>query len=303
MFFSFAARSFTGRRIKWVGAIILLALNIFVWRAVSLAERGGALTLAVLDIGQGDAIFIQDSFNRQILIDGGPDRKILARLPQVMPVSDRSLDLLILSHPHADHLAGLVEILNRYEVSAVLEAGAVYESAVYREWHRLLAEKKIPVIPALRGEKISLARGAELEILAPFEDWRGRSGKEIHDAMVVTRLTVNGRGLALLAGDMETELEDKLIAAGESLESLILKVGHHGSKTSSGQNFVEKVAPQFAAISVGTANRYGHPYPATLETLQNLDIKVLQTNKLGTIVFRISDKNKNQALAPDFLES
>lgn len=297
-------------KIKWAIVLILFLANIFVWRAVFLAENGGALTLAVLDIGQGDAIFIQDSVGHQILIDGGPDQKILARLPALMPVSDRSLDLLIVSHPHADHIAGLVEILNRYEVSAVMEAGAVYSSAIYAEWHRLLGEKNIPIIPAFRGEKISLARGAALEILAPFEDWRGRSGKEIHDSMVVARLTVNGRGLAMLTGDMETDLEDKLLAnvaednnSNNSLESLILKVGHHGSKTSSGKNFVKKVSPSYALISVGTDNRYGHPYPATLATFENFGIEILQTNQAGTIVFEISDKNKNQPLQPVFLES
>ncbi|MEK7650736.1 MAG: MBL fold metallo-hydrolase [Patescibacteria group bacterium] len=296
-------------KIKWAIVLILFLANIFVWRAVFLAEHGGKLTLAMLDIGQGDAIFIQDSVGHQILIDGGPDQKILARLPALMPVSDRSLDLLIVSHPHADHIAGLVEILNRYEVGAVMEAGAVYSSAIYAEWHRLLAEKKIPIIPAFRGEKISLARGAALEILAPFEDWRGRSAKEIHDSMVVARLTVNGRGLAMLTGDMETDLEDKLIASAnesenkQSLEAIILKVGHHGSKTSSGRNFVQKVSPSYAVISVGTDNRYGHPYPATLATFENLNIKTLQTNQTGTIVFEISDKNKNQPLQPVFLES
>lgn len=293
-------------KIKWASVVILLALNILVWWRVSLASVGGKLTLAMLDIGQGDAIFIEDPVGRQILIDGGPDQKVLARLPMLMTPTDRSIDLLILSHPHADHLAGLVEILNRYQVSAVLEAGAVYNSAIYREWHRLLAEKKIPIIPARRGEKISLARGAELEILAPFDDWQNREAKEIHDSMVVARLTVSGRGLAMLTGDMETDLENKLIANAESssaLESIILKAGHHGSKTSSGKNFVEKVAPQFALISVGTDNRYGHPYPATLQTFENLNIQTLQTNQSGTIVFEISDKNKNQPLRPIFLES
>ncbi len=275
----------TRTRIKWGIILILFLANIFVWFNFSSFNSRDYLTLAVLDIGQGDAIFIEDKAGHQILIDGGPDQKILAELPKFMSVSDRSLDLLILSHPHADHLVGLVEILKRYQVAGVLEAGAVYDSAIYREWHRLLAEKKIPIILARRGERIRLA-DAELEILAPFENWRGRSSKEVHDSMVVARLLVASTSVAILTGDMEQDLEQRLLASEGNLQAKILKIGHHGSKTSSSENFVKKVAPEYAVISVAKKNRYGHPYPATLKMLENLNLEVLQTSEEGAIVFR-----------------
>ena len=276
---------FTKTKIKWVIIFSLVLANIFVYFYFSSSNSRDYLTLAVLDIGQGDAILIEDKAGHQILIDGGPDQKILAELPKFMSVSDRSLDLLILSHPHADHLVGLVEILKRYEVAGVLEAGAVYDSAIYREWHRLLQEKNIPIILARRGEKIRLA-DAELDILAPFENWSGRSAKEIHDSMVVAQLLVASSSVAILTGDMEQDLEQRLLASEGNLQAKILKIGHHGSKTSSSENFVKKVAPEYAVISVAKKNRYGHPYPATLELLKKLGLEVLQTSEEGSIVFR-----------------
>lgn len=277
---------FAWRKVRWYLLLLLLALNLLAWYQVYAFRKTDNLTLAVLDVGQGDAIFIEDSVGHQILIDGGPGSAVLSALNEVMPVSDRSIDLLILSHPHADHLDGLVEIAKRYQVGAVIQSGAAYESAIYREWQRLLEEKEIPVILARRGELIKLADGAELEILAPLENWQGRSTKEIHESMVVARLSQGERGLAMLTGDMEMELEDELIASGESLQAEILKVGHHGSQTSTDTDFVQAVKPEVALISVAEKNKYGLPYPATLEQLETMGIPIRETRREGTIIYR-----------------
>lgn len=268
---------------------LLVLANLLVWYGVAYSGAKDYLILAALDIGQGDAIFIEDAARHQILIDGGPDQSILSALSTVMPFTDRSLDLLVLTHPHADHITGLVEVLKHYQVGAVLETGAIYQSAVYDEWHRLLAEKKIPIIIAHRGERIKLASGAELDILTPFTDWRGRETKSIHEAMVVSRLVVATTSAALLTGDMEGPLEDQLLAAGGNLKSEILKIGHHGSKTSSSEHFVRAVAPRWAVISVGAKNPYGHPHQLTLETLKRLGIETLRTDEQGAIVFHLTN--------------
>lgn len=277
---------FDWRRFRWYLLLFVLAPNIFIWSQVWRAHAGRYLTFALLDIGQGDALFIEDAAGHQILIDGGPGQAILAALPQVLPWHDRSIDLLILTHPHADHLDGLVEILKRYQVGAVIESGASYPSATYTEWHKLLAEKEIPVILARRGELIRLADDAELEILAPLENWLGRSTKEIHESMVVALLEQGGRGIAMLTGDMEMALEQQLIATGEKLQAKILKVGHHGSQTSTSEEFVKAVSPDVALISVAKKNSYGLPYPATLERLEKMGIPMRMTKDEGTIVYR-----------------
>lgn len=280
----------TWRNLRWVLVGLLLVVNLFVWSTVERSRERGFLVLAAFDVGQGDAIFIEDSVGHQILIDGGPDQKILSELPKLMPLSDRTLDLLILTHPHADHVTGLVEILKRYQVGAVLKTGADYPSATYDEWRRLLKEKGIQVISARRGEKVKLAGGVELDILAPFTDWRERGAKNIHDAMVVAQLVVASSTVALLAGDMEMPLEAQLLAAGDDLKSAILKVGHHGSKTSSSETFVRAVTPRFAIISAGAKNRYGHPHPNTLATLKRLAGEILRTDERGTITFDINNR-------------
>lgn len=276
------------RRWKWALVGLLLLGNLIVWPVVLRDARGNYLTLAVLDVGQGDAVFIEDALGRQILIDGGPDRKILSALPALMPFSDRSLDLLILTHPHADHVTGLVEVLKRYRVAAVLESGAAYDSAVYGEWRRLLDERGIKVIPAHRGEIIKLAGGGALEILAPLADWRGRDvgDRNTHNAMVVARLVGPEAGLAMLTGDMEMPLENDLLASGADLQSEILKVGHHGSKTSTSGNFLRAVAPRWAVISSGAGNRYGHPHTETSAALERQGALMRRTDEEGTIIFR-----------------
>ncbi len=276
------------RKARWFLLGFILVSSLLTWRAVFSYNQQDYLTLAVLDIGQGDAIFIEDRAGHQILIDGGPGSAILSALPELMDFSDRHIDLLIVSHPHADHLSGLVEILKRYEVDAVLEAGAIYDSALFREWQRLIAEKEITHIIAQRGERVKLAGGDVLEIIAPFQNWGGVEAKEIHDSMVVARLWAAGSSVAMLTGDAEVSVEAELIKTGENLNSKILKVGHHGSKTSTSESFLTAVAPEVALISVGNPNRYGHPYPGTLERLEQFGVPALRTDQEGTIIFKIN---------------
>lgn len=174
------------RKIKWSLILFLLFFNFLVWQSVNENKSRDFLALAVLDVGQGESIFIEDASRHQILIDGGPDQSVLAELPKLMSVTDRSIDLLILTHPHADHLAGLVEIIKRYQVKSVMESGVIYDSATYGEWHRLLKEKKIPVIVARQGGRIILSDDSRLEVLAPRSNWQNRHAKKLHDSMVVT---------------------------------------------------------------------------------------------------------------------
>lgn len=274
-------------RWRWCLVLVLILANLFFWLRFYQNSSRDFLSFSALDIGQGDAIFIEDQAGHQILIDGGPAQKILEELPKYLRLSDRFIDLIILTHPHADHLAGLVEVAKRYQIGGVLESGAVYQSAVYTEWHRLLTKQNIPVIPARAGEVIKLAGDVRLEILAPLATWTGREAPEIHDSMVVARLVVaTSTGLALFTGDMEQDLEQKLLARGVDVSARVLKVGHHGSRTSTGERFLEKVRPDYAIISLGKDNRYGHPHQITLDTLSKLNIKILRTDEVGSVDFR-----------------
>lgn len=266
--------------------IFLFVVAGVVWYVDFLVElRQGYLSMEVFDVGQGDGIFIEAPNGNQALIDGGPDERILASLGRVMPFWDRSIDLLVLTHAHADHVAGLIAVIKRYRVDMVLESGEAYSTSEYDEWHRVIREKNIPVIIAERGEMVNLGSDVVLRVLSPFENKNGASLKNPHDANVSVKL-VYGNTSALFMGDAEKSVEYRLLFENsQELKSDIIKVGHHGSKTSSVDDFLESVMPQFAVISVGRRNRYGHPHLEVLDRLRALGIVIFRTDEDGDVGF------------------
>ncbi|KKR70938.1 MAG: internalization-related competence protein ComEC/Rec2 protein [Candidatus Roizmanbacteria bacterium GW2011_GWB1_40_7] len=269
------------RNFKYIFVLILLAVAVISWREAFGRDRD-KLKFYMLDVGQGDAIFIETPSGNQILFDGGQDRKILEELGKVMPFYDRSIDLVILTHPHLDHAGGLLEVLKNYEVGELMDGGDNYNLAEYGELKKLMEEKKIKYEVARRGLKISLDKGISLLVLAPDKLIKSDNP---HDNNVVSRLSY-GRIDFLLMGDGEKGEELKLVQAGDNLESEVLKVGHHGSKTSSNPLFLEEVNPEYALISVGAKNRYGHPAQITLDNLLAAGAKILRTDIDSTIEFK-----------------
>ncbi len=261
-----------------------------IWYAVFVVEAGQNLRLTFFDIGQGDSIFIEAPNGTQVLVDGGPGDRVLSKLGEVMPPWDRSIDMLILTHPHADHLDGLLEVLKRYEVTMVMETGVNHTIPEYEEWHRTLQEKNVQVVRPYAGQVVRLSRDATLTILAPFADYEGESPKHLHDSMVVAKL-VYGSVEAMLTGDMERGLEFRLMERGADMDADILKAGHHGSKTSSSENFLNAVSPEVVVIQSGRNNRYGHPYQEVLDRFAALGIPVLRNDTEGDIRF-VSDGSR-----------
>lgn len=275
-------------KIKQYGKIIFLAscavLAALVWYAALYAEAHRNLNVSFFDVGQGDTIFIESPDRTQILIDGGPGNAILAKLGRAMPFWDRSLDLVILTHAHADHVSGLVEVLKRYRVDRILESGEAYGTPEYAEWRRLAQEKNIPVTVAHAGQEIR-AGALVIAVLSPFENKSGVSLKNPHDANVSTKLIYGGTS-ALLMGDAEKMIEYRLVyERSESLRSDVLKVGHHGSKTSSSQEFLAAVSPKIAIIQAGRKNRYGHPTQEVLDRISAAGAAIFRTDLDGDIAF------------------
>ncbi|OHA08315.1 MAG: hypothetical protein A3A44_02400 [Candidatus Sungbacteria bacterium RIFCSPLOWO2_01_FULL_60_25] len=269
------------RRYLFLG---LTVAAVFVWASVFALEAGdGRLTLSVFDVGQGDAIFIDAGNGNQALIDGGPDGAVLAKIGGVMPFWDRTIELVALTHPHADHLDGLIPVLERYDIGMVVESGVNHSIPEYDTWHTLIRERGIPLHIAKAGERIRLSPDAALEALAPLRDFTGTSAP-VHDAMVVLRL-VNRNAAALLTGDAEDEVEREMLRSGASVAADVLKVGHHGSKTSTSDAFLEAVRPNIAVISVGAKNRYGHPFQLVLDRLGRAGVRILRTDRDGDVVF------------------
>lgn len=276
-----------------LGLLVILVLTcLFSAYLVTKEDRGRVLTVAFLDIGQGDAIFIEAPTGNQLLIDGGPGKSILRELSKVMPFYDRSIDVMIASHPDADHISGLNDVLEHYKVDLFLEPGVEGDTTIYKELNSRLERLKIKKLEARRGMVVDLGEGAQLEIIFPVTD---PSGMETNTASIVARL-VYGENEFLLTGDSPSNIEEYLVSlecpkCPLTLESDVLKAGHHGSKTSTSDIFVQAVSPDFAIISAGKDNRYGHPHPEVIDTLTKHKTKILRTDEQGRIVFESDGLN------------
>ncbi|MDP2918319.1 MAG: MBL fold metallo-hydrolase [bacterium] len=270
-------------KFKYYFLLFLLLMTVPVWWGVWEIKKPGEFRVIFFDVGQGDSIFIKDRKQHQILIDGGEGRTVLSRLGRVMPFFDRSLDLVILTHPDKDHLDGILEVLKKYQVNQVFYTGIAENSASYQEFLKILGEKKIKIAFPFSGQKLHLADGARLNFLSPSEDVTGKKFKDTNQTSFVIRL-VNGEKEYLFTGDAGIDVETKLIKNNVYLRSDILKIGHHGSKNSTSENFLKAVSPRQAVISVGE-NKYGHPSPEVLGRLDKLGIEISRTDEKGNIEY------------------
>jgi competence protein ComEC len=281
------------KQLKLIHLVILLILSVFAFSTHSVAsQKDDLLKVHFFDIGQGDAIFIESPSGQQVLIDGGPDDKILSKLGDVLPFWDRDLDMVILSHSHFDHYNGLIGVLERYDILNIMEAKKEAEEAGlsvgFSTWKDIVKKEVTNNIEPIAGKTLDLGGGVQLIVMHPLDESVARDkSKNVHDDMVVVMLKYN-HFRAMLTGDMEDEIERRLILVGEDIDADVLKIGHHGSKTSSSEGFLSAVSPRVGIIQVGAKNRYGHPAPEVLERLENYDIKYYR-NDLNGDVKLISD--------------
>jgi competence protein ComEC len=238
---------------------------VLVWIG-SLAQPDGRLHVWFLDVGQGDGIFIQTPSGRQVLIDGGADGQVLlGEMGSVMPFWDRTLDLLVLTHPDEDHMAAQVEAAGRYHVGAAWETSAAEADPSSSAWRQAVEAAGADVQIQYAGGWADLGDGVALWVLGPPADaYRGEDAD--NDNSLVAKL-VYGDFSVLLTGDAATAVEQALLEQGAPLASTVLKVAHHGSNSSTSEAFVQSANPQLAVIQVGADNTYGHPNPQTLDRL------------------------------------
>ncbi|MBI2677058.1 MAG: MBL fold metallo-hydrolase [Candidatus Yanofskybacteria bacterium] len=263
-----------------LGGLVLVAFLSF-----SFGSNDGLLHIYFLDVGQGDAIFVETPSGKQILIDGGPDETILQRLGEVMPFYDRVIDLVINTHPDADHLAGLLSVLERYKVLAIAETGMACETSLCAEWKNLKTDEGADLINLVLGQEME-AGGARFLVLHPFEDETGKTFSKRNNGGIVLKLVFGSQSL-LLTGDIEKQVENKLVSAGINIDSDFLKIAHHGSKTSSTEEFIKKVSPLAAFIEVGRNNKYGHPTEEVINRLADFKIPYYRTDIDGTVELRL----------------
>jgi competence protein ComEC len=245
------------------------------------------LHVSFLDVGEGDAILIQTPTHQDILVDGGPSPQAIGlELGEKLPFWDRTIDLVILTHPHADHLTGLIEVLQRYKVKQVLYPDIDYDSPLYDEWLSLIEEKDIKHTIAQIGQQIDLGEGVIIEVLNPPASLLTDTESDIDNNGLVLRLSM-GDASFLLTADIFWEAEFELITRRANLESTVLKVAHHGSDTSTTPEFLAVVNPQVAVISTGAEDRFGHPNDEVMERLTEVldEDKIYLTSENGTIEF------------------
>ncbi len=270
-------------RLKIYLLLSLVFVNAFIWYAALVEDRGGKLTVAFLDIGQGDAIFIEAPGGAQALIDGGPPSgKVLSELGRVMPFYDRSIDAVIATHPDQDHIGGLPEVFKRYRVGVLLEPGISSDNGDYLAMEQAGEKAGVQKILARAGMKIHLDKNTTLEIFYPDRDLPGKI--DTNRASIVARLTYGNQSF-LFTGDLPQAEEEYLAEkGGAALRSNVLKFGHHGSRTSTSETFLMAVAPEYGVMSAGKDNRYGHPHKEILDLAEKYRVPVLRTDLQGRIV-------------------
>jgi competence protein ComEC len=286
------------RKLIWTAFLVLLLVGagalayyggIFGLKPVFADYRKG-MEVVFLDVGQGDAILIKTLHGQNILIDGGEDKAVIKRLGEELPWWDKRIDLTILTHPHSDHVGGLIDVLRRYDVSTIIYSGASHNSPDYLAWLRIIQEKNISLRTISRRQKVLLADNAYLDFLYPTALEDIGMEKNLNNTSLIAKL-VYGETKFLFMGDAEIAVESKLILSGADLKADVIKLGHHGSDTSSGEELLRQVSPDYAVIAVGVGNKFGHPSPRVVKRLGRLPAKILRTDYDGNIKFK-SDGRK-----------
>ena len=267
-------------------AIIFFSLALFFWQFASAGRGSGFLEVDFFDIGQGDAIFFEGPNGEQILIDGGPDSTILEKLGKEMGYFDRRVDIVVATHPDKDHVGGLMDVLKYYNVGEVWIGVLENYNFSQSEFLRVLEKRKIPVKYIKTGDNFNFG---ELKI-SVFNPSPKEKLKD-NESSAVLKILYGGVSF-LLTADITVNVEKKLIKSEKNaLDSDILKVAHHGSKTSTSEDFLKSVSPEIAIIQVGQGNSYGHPHQSVLERFEKFGIPFFRTDENGDIEIISDGKN------------
>jgi competence protein ComEC len=265
----------------FITTIALLVVNIAIAVAI-LQSSSRELTVAFLDVGQGDAIFIESPTGSQVLIDGGKDRSVLRELGKRTGPFDRALDVVIATHPDADHIGGLPGVFSRYQVGSYLSSGVENDTSQTKALINAAHEEAgVVSYEPRRGDRIHLGGGAYLDILFPDRDV---SSVETNTGSIVVRLVYGGTSF-LFTGDAPEAIEEYLTTLPGELESEVLKAGHHGSRTSTGPSLLAAVAPGAVVISAGDDNPYGHPHAEVSARIEEAGALTFSTLGKGAVVF------------------
>ncbi len=281
------------RKIFAIGVFTLISLGVLAFfQRVWFFD--GKLHIIFCDVGQGDAIYIRTPKAVDMLIDGGPDEKVLSCLADHMPFWDRTLDLVILTHPHADHLIGLISVIEQYKVISFVTEKLYNDTVSFAELKKTLVAKDIKTRYALAQERIRVSDGVLLDVVGPTASFleatspTGKIGESSEFASLVIKLSYKDQTVLFTGDSQASQLEESI---GNGLGGVgVLQVPHHGSKTALTEDIIQTLYPKLAVISVGK-NKYGHPNREIIGKLQQVKTKILRTDQTGNIEL-VSDGKK-----------
>jgi len=267
-------------RSSWRLILALLLLAALTAWSAFLYSGDDRLHVYLFDVGQGDSILVK-LHDFEILVDGGPDSTIVNHLGSTLPPWDRTIELVILTHPHADHVTGLVDVLERYDVGTVWGTGVIHTSDVYLSFFKKIQEKGIQYQVVKSGDRLE-NHGLAIDVMYPKESFAQQRLENVNLSSIVTMITYE-KFRILLTGDAEEPIQEELVTSDADLTAHVLKVPHQGSRDADLPTFLEKVRPLLAVLSVGTNNRYGHPHEEVIQRYEALKISLVRTDRDGTI--------------------
>lgn len=274
------------RKTKLIIVLVLLFITAFVWQKIITGKLfHSLLEVSFLDVGEGDSILIEIPPDTQILIDGGPSGKVVNDIYSELPFLDREIELVILTHPDQDHITGLFEVIRTFEVKKVVVPQMQGDSPnkdIYKAFKGLIKQKDIKLTQVHKKQLISIPSNIKSSLLILWPP-RNFNSEDTNDFSIVSKFSYGNTDF-LLTGDILKNIEYQLLTSysKKNLESEVLKIAHHGSKSSTSKFFLQEVSPQVATISVGE-NNYGHPAEEVLERLQKNDILYYRTDNQGKI--------------------
>ena len=256
-----------------ISFVVLIFL--FSYQVGQLSDK--VLTVVFCDVGQGDAIYIRTPGEVDILVDGGPGNKVLGCLSENMPFWDREIELVFATHPDADHISGLIDIIESYSVKSFNTVSAKKDTRVFDALKKIISNKKVPYREISEGDTFSLSDGVQIVTLWPAKEF---SSDDTNDYSMVQHLKLGEFDL-LLTGDITYQILNGLDFDLNLFE--VVKLPHHGSKTGVGDSTFEKIRTSFAIISAGKNNQYHHPHPSVLSLLKKFGVEYKRTDEQGSI--------------------
>lgn len=250
------------------------------------ADTQGKLVVNFIDVGQGDCTFICLPDGRNMLIDAGNNGDFDKIGPYLAEKGADRIDYLIGTHPHADHIGALDDVIRNYDIGEIYMPKASANTKTYKSVLEEISAKGMKIKTAKSGMTIFDENGVKAEILSPSRE----SYEDLNDYSVVILLSY-GETAFLFQGDAEKTVEGDILESGADIKADVIKAGHHGSSTSSTEDYIKKVSPEYAVVSCGRDNDYGHPHRETVKLFNDLGIRMLRTDTDGSIVFVSDGKN------------